>query len=542
MVRALRFLNLSLNDINSIAVILAASTLLTYLISFLRDRLFAQFIGATNTLDLYLASFRIADVLFIFVTSMLSLYVLLPAFQEKINSSKEELKELVDTIFYILLTLLIIVSVVAFFAIPFIASLLFDSFSFAEQENLILFSRIFLVQFILLSLSSFAAALTQLRGKFLIFALSPVFYNLSIVVGVLFLYPKIGILGVVFSVLVGALLHLGIQIPFIIKDGIFPRIRPIETKLKEVFLLMKISLPRALSLSSKNLSKLIIAGLLIGVQGGAFTMVVFAESLRIIPFAVIALSYSIAAFPLLSKHFLNKDMEKFNSTVTSAFNNVFLFVFPVMIFMFVFRENITSFIFEVGKFGANEVYITSAILGVLIWSTFGSISFAIGSRTFYAAKKTWIPFGFLITSSVLEVVSAVLVLKYFSNPNSELVIFLMGVLNISVIEVFILVSVAFSITIIEVVMGTTYLLVMYRYFKLPVLNLLKAFSQNVLASVGLGLSAYFLIRWLSEFYVLNNFFTLLIGGVAGCLVWIIILLLFKNNEFLLWMSKFSRIF
>jgi putative peptidoglycan lipid II flippase len=72
-----------------------------------------------------------------------------------------------------------------------------------------------------LGLSNFFGSITQVYKRFLIYSISPLFYNLGIILGIIFLYPVFGLPGLVYGVVLGAFLHLLIQIPFVIKQGIF---------------------------------------------------------------------------------------------------------------------------------------------------------------------------------------------------------------------------------------------------------------------------------------------------------------------------------
>ena len=63
-----------------------------------------------------------------------------------------------------------------------------------------------------------------MANRFFVYALSPVLYNIGIIIGVLFLSPQFGIRGIVFGVILGAFLHVVIQIPFVIKEGFLPKL------------------------------------------------------------------------------------------------------------------------------------------------------------------------------------------------------------------------------------------------------------------------------------------------------------------------------
>jgi putative peptidoglycan lipid II flippase len=87
------------------------------------------------------------------------------------------------------------------------------------SESLLVMTRIMLLQPIILALSGLYGSYIQVYKKFFIYAISPIVYNLGIISGVVFLYPLFGMPGLVLGVIIGALLHLAIQIPTILEKG-----------------------------------------------------------------------------------------------------------------------------------------------------------------------------------------------------------------------------------------------------------------------------------------------------------------------------------
>ena len=98
---------------------------------------------------------------------------------------------------------MVVISLVAFFLMPLLVSFIAPGFTPVMQAKLIIISRIMLLSPILLGLSNLLGTVTQLFRKFFIYALSPIFYNIGIIIGVIFLYPIFGINGLVLGVVLG---------------------------------------------------------------------------------------------------------------------------------------------------------------------------------------------------------------------------------------------------------------------------------------------------------------------------------------------------
>ena len=80
MVRFLaRLASSPVRGLHQAAYLLALFALLSQILALVRDRLLAGAFGASQTLDVYFAAFRLPDLLFASVASLLSLYALMPA-------------------------------------------------------------------------------------------------------------------------------------------------------------------------------------------------------------------------------------------------------------------------------------------------------------------------------------------------------------------------------------------------------------------------------------------------------------------------------
>ena len=120
----------------------------------------------------------------------------------------------------------------------------------AQSGNLVLMTRILLLQPLLLSLSSFFGSFAQANRRFLAYATSPVVYNIGIIIGVVCLYPVYGLIGLAYGVVLGALLHVGILIPVVLRDYV-PKFSKIN--LREIGYLVGNSIPRTFAMLSTQI-------------------------------------------------------------------------------------------------------------------------------------------------------------------------------------------------------------------------------------------------------------------------------------------------
>lgn len=296
-----RIFNREIGGIHDAAYLLGIFAIASQLLGLVRDRLLAHSFGADINLDVYYAAFRVPDLIFVTVASLVSLSVLIPFLIEKTEKGKAESREFMDTIFSLFFILIVVVSIVAYALIPVLVERFF-SFPAAYHENLITLSRIMLLSPILLGISNLLASVTQIYNRYFVYALSPILYNVGIIAGVLFLYPYIGISGLAWGVVVGAFMHLLVQVPFVVETGLFPRFtfRPNVSLVRTVILH---SLPRTLTVSSTEIAKFALIAFASTFIAGSISVFTFSFNLQSVPLSVIGVSYSLAVFPTLTRLF-----------------------------------------------------------------------------------------------------------------------------------------------------------------------------------------------------------------------------------------------
>jgi peptidoglycan biosynthesis protein MviN/MurJ (putative lipid II flippase) len=98
-----KILSIKSKEIKKGFIILSIFTLLSQFLALIRENIFSKFVGAGVDLDLYTASFRITDIVFIASASLISTFVLIPILNEKIGTKEgeenKEFKEYIDKVF-----------------------------------------------------------------------------------------------------------------------------------------------------------------------------------------------------------------------------------------------------------------------------------------------------------------------------------------------------------------------------------------------------------------------------------------------------------
>ncbi|PIR83966.1 hypothetical protein COU18_00965 [Candidatus Kaiserbacteria bacterium CG10_big_fil_rev_8_21_14_0_10_51_14] len=526
--RALQFLSFEVRGLQIAVYILAFSALLSSLLALFRDRIFAHTFGASATLDLYYAAFRIPDLIFVATAALVSVYILIPELSRR---APEAQRKYIDTILVGFSILSVSVSIIAALTAPFFLDLLFPQLNSASGE-LVLMTRIMLLQPIFLGLSNILAALTQVRMRYVLYALSPLLYNLGIILGVLLFYPLWGIVGLAVGVVLGAFLHFAIQIPTTYVDGFFhkiPRLTEPKVLLETVF----ISVPRSLALSMNQVSFLGLTALAALLTPGSIAVFMFAYNLQAVPLAIVGASYSVAAFPTLAASMVRGERDAFVSHIATAARHIFFWSLPATALIIVLRAHVVRVVLGSGAFDWTDTRLTAAALALLSVSLVCQGLTLLLVRGYYAAGRTFVPFFVALASAMGTVALGAFFIGFFHNE--WFIEFGQDMLRVAGVPGSTVLTLAFAYSFVAIISSAILLLHFEHRFKGFLHRVWRSWAESILAACGGGAAAYIALVAVGPITFTSTTLSVLtrgfIGGVCGVLAAGFIYWLLGNREF-----------
>lgn len=411
--RLLGYLSQEVRGLHSAAYILAGAAFLSSLLALARDRLLAHTFGAGPELDIYYAAFRIPDLIFVATGALVSVYILIP---ELARRTEEDQRRYLDTILAGFSLFAALVAALAALAAPaMLASLYPQLAAHGELGELATLTRIMLLQPVLLGISNIFAAVTQSRGRYTLYAISPLLYNLGIIAGAVLLYPVFGLAGLAWGVVSGALMHALIQVPSLMREG-FLRTVPHIFDLRAIFDTALVSLPRALTLSMTQLSFIGLTALAGLLAPGSIAIFMFAYNLQAVPLAIIGASYSVAAFPTLAAALSQGQRDHFRQQVALAARYVIFWSLPITALLIVLRAYLVRVVLGSGAFDWTDTRLTAAVFALLAISLVAQGISLLLVRAYYAAGRTFVPFIIAAATALATVGIAWWVVAAFENP------------------------------------------------------------------------------------------------------------------------------
>lgn len=515
------------------AYVLAIFSFASQILALARDRLLASVFGASHTLDMYYAAFRIPDFLFATVASLFSLYALLPILTRMESESEGKMLLFLRYTLLVFFLGMSVVSIIAYALMPTLAPLVAPGIAHdpATHGELIALMRVLLLQPILLGASNTIASLTQLRHRFILYSVSPLLYNLGIIFGAMVLYPHFGVVGLGWGVVAGALLHMAVQTPFFFSEKPTGKMS-LATSTKGVLEVLMLSIPRTLALASTQIALLVLVAIASLLVPGSITVFNFALNLQAVPLTIIGVSYSVAAFPTLARLHAAGAKSEFTSYVEAALRHIVFWGIPATVFIIVLRAQIVRLILGAGQFDWGATRLTAAALALLVLSLIAQSVTLLIARTYYAVGNTKKPFYFGLADIAISVAAA-LALSWLFAHNMFARLFIESLLRVGDVPgtPILMLALGYALgSIAEAIIGYVYFV---RDFGIVQEHVRTLTMQSFAASILGGFVAYYILIICTPIlgeHTVGIALEGLIAGILGIAASVFVLSLLKNRE------------
>lgn len=371
-----------------------AAFILSNLIGLIRGILIMRSYGTGAEMEAFNTANRLAETLFNLVAGGALASAFVPTFTGFLaKKDKTGAWKLASSIANLVLVLLTAVSALsAVFAPQIVQYLLAPGFVDEPQTfNLAVdLLRVILPSVVIFGISGLLMGVLNANQVFLYPALAPSMYSLGIIFGVLVLSSEMGIFGLAWGTVLGAALHLLVQIPslFRLKFSYRPMLGLGDPSVHEVGRLM---LPRLFGAGIVQLNFWVNTNLASRQPEGSLTSITTAFTLMMMPQALIAQTIAIASLPTFSAQVALGKLDEMRSSLASTMRAVLLLALPSSVGLVLLREPIIRLLYQGGRFGDRS---TEMVAWALLWYAAGLVGHCvveIVSRAFYALHDTKTP-------------------------------------------------------------------------------------------------------------------------------------------------------
>lgn len=415
-------------------------TFLSRILGLVRDMVIATFFGSGMAADAFFVAFRIPNLLRrLFAEGSLTM-AFVPVFTEYLNQKRRpEAFHMARVVLTLLSLTLAFVALLGTLLSPWIVRV--QAFGFGGEGPkyalTVLLTRITFPYVLLVGLVAFFMGVLNSLGRFAAPAAAPILLNVGIVGGATLISPFLSepILGVGAGVLIGGILQVCLQVPWVMREGLSfrPDWNPSHPAVKRIMFLM---IPAILGSAVYQFNQFIGTLLASFLAEGSVSWLYYADRLVQFPLGVFAIAVSTAALPSMARQAAEGKMRDLSETVHHALRLVLFITLPAMAGLLVLGEAIVTILFERGAFGAADTRMTYQ---ALLFYTLGLWAFS-GIRVlvaaFYALQDTRTPVGVALVSLAANLVLSVLLMRPMKHTGLALALSLASGLQVCLLIYF----------------------------------------------------------------------------------------------------------
>lgn len=373
---------------------------------FLRELVFSAFLGTSYMMDAFVVAFMVPNFFRRIMGEKAAESVFIPVYVRMKEMGREKGDEYVSKIFTVV-GLSLLAGVLIFYPIaPFFIKLVapgFDSSTFSAALRL---TFLILPYMFFIGIYSFLGALLESHRKFTLYNVSPLVFNITLMLFIVLLYNRMPLMSMAAGVMIGVLLQTGILFIQLKKLNVNFRLL-LDTKDSAVRQSGKMLIPIVAGSGIEKISiyvDRIMASLL---PAGSISALYYSFRLMDLPFAVFSIAISKVIHPRISSTEVNSNPAFFMHYMKRGVLLNTVILIPLSAVMMLFSRQIVALVFMRGAFDALSVSITT---GPLIYYTVGLLPMgfvALFSRAFYALLDTWTPLKAAFIASLINVAASV---------------------------------------------------------------------------------------------------------------------------------------
>ena len=381
-------------------------TFVSRILGLARDIVFTSLLGAGVALDAYIVITKIPNVFRRIFAEGAFNQAFVPVLSEyKENNSENEVKVLINNVFGVLASALLVITAVVLVITP-IFVLIFAPGFYEEPIKKELATDILRITFpylFFVSLVALSGSIMNTYGKFSIPALTPVFYNLVLVCTAIWIAPlyAVPVYAIAWGMFVAGCIQLLIQIYPLLNLGLLPKFS-LDLKHPGVKKVVYLMIPGIIAGGVTQLNMLVDTILASFLPTGSPTWLYVSDRLMQLPLGIFAIAIGTVILPRLSSLHQTENTQEFSKTMDWSIRLVLLIGFPAIIGLVVLSEPIILTLFERGEFLAADTSKTSLSLIALALGLVAFMLIKVLIPGFFARQNPQTPVKIALASMLVN--------------------------------------------------------------------------------------------------------------------------------------------
>ena len=368
------------------ALVLSVLSLAYFGMGIVRNRVFANTFGASAELDAYYAAFRIPEIALDVLVAAGLTAPFVPIFTSLRQTDEAAANRFGRTVLTAAVSVMALASLAIFLAAPWIGDRL-EGFDPATRALYVDLLRINCVAQVLFAASFALGEILVANRRFAWYAFAPILYTGGIVLATVLFADRFGVAATAWGAVGGAAAHLAVRFAGTLRTSF--RVRPAFDVRSAAFReFLRLMLPRMISHPVELLILTWFTILATGLGPGSVSSFNFASDYQVVPVLLIGAPFSLAIFPTLSAAFAARDRAGFRALLGRNLLVVGALTTGAAVGLFVFSGLIVDVLLGGGRFGADDVALTTAVVAAFALSVpFDALAYPL-SRGLYATHDT----------------------------------------------------------------------------------------------------------------------------------------------------------
>lgn len=386
---------------------------LNKIVALIRQIIIARQFGLTADIDAFNVANNYPDLIVSLISAGAISFAFIPVLSEyKQNFGLKQSWKLFSNIAnLVFLTTIFLSALIAVFAEVLVSSKfgIAPGFNIAQQNLTVNLMRLNLLSAIVFSLSSLIMATLHTHKHFLLPAVAPILYNLGQIFGAVILSPSMGVYGLSYGVILGAILHMSIQIPALV---IFRFKWSFVLDFKDTYVqkVLNLMAPRFITVLLINFIFIARDNLASRLEVGAVSALTYAYFIMQVPQTLIGTAIGTALLPTLSELTTPQKISEFEATLNRTVRVIIATTLVTAILISIGLGVLIKVVFNFDDLQ------TKLMVGATIAYLIGLVGHSlleVASRAFYARQNAKIPLFATIFRAVLFIMLALSTFESF---------------------------------------------------------------------------------------------------------------------------------
>ncbi len=398
------------------AAIFGVATALSRVLGLAREVVASYYFGAAGKINAFTIAFQLPNLVRALVADAALSSAFVPVFIDMMRTDKKRAWRVASSVFWLMLLGLTALSALFILVAPWVIRIFGDPGS--DRALAVGLSRVLFPIVALLGVSGIIVGILNSYDHFTVPAISPVFWNIAIIIGLAIGVPQAHSMNTklyvyAFSILIATFIQVFLPLPWL--RGRDDRLRLVldwrDPAVKTVFVNM---VPVTLGLGLINVNAVIdmfFASRIID-PNLAPTAIQKAFLLYMLPQGMFSVAIATVLFPTLSRHAaaarVTGRYDDFRDTVSVGLRQIAFLLVPAAVVSAVLAEPIVRLLFQYGKFAPSQTPVVASALAAFSAGLVFNGAMLMLNRAFFSLQSNWIPtwiaLGNLFLNAILDYV------------------------------------------------------------------------------------------------------------------------------------------